>query len=252
MNRYGSVLYENREQKDEQSALFLSDKQGGAAGGGSAPVPEQGGCITNQDEEVQTRSSSRGGTLGFAVLTTLALCVVILSTVGSFSNSNKQSDHHAGAALVVSNPKLSSSAVMRTASPTPVPTVPPRGTDSPTTAEPTRPKPTNMPTVEVTFPRNYMVVAGNSVVEVCGTDLEECKAYLWNNYELGAKTPRRMICEFDEYGNLESDPTSIGGEDGSGNQQNDGLDAGFNKHWWNWNTIRAMNLICRKYWYYEQ
>lgn len=51
---------------------------------------------------------------------------------------------------------------------------------------------------------------------------------------------------------LGCDPTSIGGEDGSGNQQNDGLDAGFNKHWWNWNTIRAMNSICRKYWYYEQ
>lgn len=85
----------------------------------------------------------------------------------------------------------------------------------------------------------FIVVANKQVVGMCN-DLEQAKAEL-NNYPKGASSPSRMIAEV-KNGVVQGDPHVVGGE-----RQGDGLKAGFNKWWWNWNDINSMVKVAQGY-----
>ena len=85
----------------------------------------------------------------------------------------------------------------------------------------------------------YLVVAGRSVV-LRTPSLDAAKAKL-NEYPAGAFWPERMVAGAMD-GKVLKDPHTIG----EGDQlQRLGNKAGFNKWWWNWSGINAMNAIAQ-------
>ena len=86
----------------------------------------------------------------------------------------------------------------------------------------------------------FLVVADGNVVHI-SSNVESCKEYLNKNYEVGAPKPERMVCELRK-GKVVEDPHTCGGQN-----QGDGLTAGFNKYWSDWQDIQRMNDIAQKW-----
>jgi hypothetical protein len=86
----------------------------------------------------------------------------------------------------------------------------------------------------------FLVVADGKVVKKF-TNVGDAKKYLADNYPSGSYTPQRMCVEV-KNGVVSSDPHTCGGEN-----QGAGLKAGWNKFWWDWNAINAMNDVATKW-----
>merc|ERR1739844_126674 len=82
----------------------------------------------------------------------------------------------------------------------------------------------------------YLVVANGTVVDKFDK-VDDAKSYLMNNYTPGSYSPERMCVEVNK-GVVSPDPHKCGGSDQGG-----GLSSGWNKFWWNWNSINAMNAV---------
>mmetsp|Transcript_36162 Transcript_36162/g.78222 ORF Transcript_36162/g.78222 Transcript_36162/m.78222 type:complete len:3042 (-) Transcript_36162:155-9280(-) len=86
----------------------------------------------------------------------------------------------------------------------------------------------------------FFVVAASSVVYVTA-DLEHARVYMDNHY--GGSSPRRMICSIVN-GQLDTDPHNIGP---ANDYQGGGYNEGWDKYWYNWNDIHAMNAVCNSF-----
>ena len=82
----------------------------------------------------------------------------------------------------------------------------------------------------------YLVVANGTVVNKFD-DIEDAKSCLMNSYTAGSSYPERMCVEVSK-GIVSPDPHTCGGQNQGG-----GLNAGWNKFWWNWDSINAMNAV---------
>ena len=86
----------------------------------------------------------------------------------------------------------------------------------------------------------FMIVADGKVVHH-SADLEDNKNYLNTKYGKGVNSPSRMIVDVSN-GTVSEDPHTVGGQNQGG-----GVNAGFNKWWWNWNDIHAMTAVAKNY-----
>jgi hypothetical protein len=85
----------------------------------------------------------------------------------------------------------------------------------------------------------FIVVANGNVTGMY-KNLEQAKADL-NKYPKGASSPSRMIAEFRDR-TVQADPHLVGGQ-----RQGDGLKAGFNKWWRDWNDINSMVKVAQNF-----
>lgn len=87
--------------------------------------------------------------------------------------------------------------------------------------------------------RFYLVVAGGKVIGEF-EDIEDAKEAL-KKFPPGTRRPSRLVLEVVD-GIIQKDPHTVGGQN-----QGLGVEAGFNKFWWDWHDIKKMIVIAQKY-----